>query len=459
MSEPMNLIPDSVDLTRPAHVPWSKDAEQSTIGGLLLDNAVFDDVRATVEPKHFFVQAHRTIFEAVEALVVACKPADVLTVAEHLNAHGQLDECGGLIHLNNLAQSVPSARNARHYAQIVRDLALRRTLMQAASEAADIACSTGSADAALDRIATIFSTVERAGARPEPRHIGQALAARCDHWSDLASGDVKSGTPTKLPTLDKALGGGIKPGKVMVLAARPSIGKTSLAQQIALSVAEQGFGVLLLSQEMTEGELVDRIAANVAQVNLGAIIEGRLKDSDWGSLSEAVDKARGLPVFLDDQPSLSLLDIRAKVRQTIKLHPLALVVVDYLQLCAAPVGKESRHHQVEALSRGLKAMAKELNVGVLLLSQINRASTQRDEPSLSDLKESGAIEEDADVVIFLQPKGNLPDGSQLLAAILAKNRQGKRGRVALSFQGATQRWVESTASVTPRATPSEPWSQ
>ena len=158
-----------------------------------------------------------------------------------------------------------------------------------------------------------------------------------------------------------------------------------------------------------------------------------------------------MPLYVDDQPALTLLDIRAKARMVQKRDPLALVVVDYLQLCASASQRDNRHHQIEAISRGLKALAKELGVCVLLLSQINRASTQRDEPSLSDLKESGAIEEDADVVIFLQPKGNLPDGSQLVAAILAKNRQGKRVRVALSFRGATQRWVESTADVSSRA--------
>jgi replicative DNA helicase len=429
-------------------VPWSVEAEQSVLGGLLLNNAMFDEVRSGLEARHFYNIAHRAIYLVIEAMIVAHKVADVVTVHAELKRTGREELTGGLSYLNDLAQSVPSAANARRYAEIVRDRALRRDLLAGADKVRTLAIDSNTAGDALDEISTLFTTMERAKAKSEPRRLSEAFAARADHWTDLGDGKITPGIPTHLPTLDRALAGGLKPGKVVVLAARPSIGKTSLAQQIALTVAKQGHGVLMLSQEMVEGELVDRAAANLGTLNLGAISEGKMSTEDWTRLTEAMEAAIGLPLFVDDQPALSLLDIRSKARLVQKQEKLSLIVVDYLQLCSSTSGKDSRHHQIEAISRGLKALSKELGVCILLLSQINRASTQRDEPTLADLKESGAIEEDADVVIFLQPKGVLPDGSQLLAAILAKNRQGKRGRVALSFRGATQQWVESTANVT-----------
>lgn len=450
----MQLIPDTIDLSdfiKPAAMPWSAEAEQSVLGCLLLDNAAFEPVRAVVEAKHFYSAAHRLLFETIEAMLLACKPADMLTLHERLKQAGKAEEVGGQKYLLELVGSVASARHASQYAHIVRSFALRRLLMDTASQAQELAKSCPEPEQALDQIAALFSNMERTRSKSEPRHFADILMARCDHWTDLESGEVIPGTPTRLPTLDHALGGGIKPGRVIVLAARPSVGKTSLAQQIALVVADQGQGVLILSQEMPEGELADRAAANLAEVNLGLISEGKLTKDDWPRLVEAMDRARTLPLYIDDQPAMTLLDMRAKARQVQRVAPLALVVVDYLQLCAGASQRGSRHHEIEAISRGLKSLAKELGVCILLLSQINRASTQREEPTLADLKESGAIEEDADVVIFLQPKG-LVEGRQLLAAILAKNRHGRRGRVALSFDGATQRWSESTANVSARTT-------
>lgn len=444
MSAQTNII-DLAGYTTVA-VPWSVEAEQSVLGCLLLDNAAFEPVRAAIEGKHFYSAVHRLVFETIEAMLIASRPADVLTVYERLKQAGKADEVGGQQYLLDLMHSVASVRNAGQYAGIVRGLALRRLLVDAAAEAQDIAKSCPEPEQALDQIAALFSTIERTRSKTEPRLFADALAARCEHWTSMESGEVVPGVATRLPTLDHALGGGIKPGRVIVLAARPSVGKTSLAQQIALAVADQGQGVLILSQEMPEGELIDRAAANLAEVNLGLISEGKLTKDEWPRLTEMMDRAPDLPLYIDDQPAMTLLEMRAKARQVQKRAPLALVVVDYLQLCAGASQRGSRHHEIEAISRGLKSLAKELNVCILLLSQINRASTQRDEPTLADLKESGAIEEDADVVIFLQPKG-LVEGQQLLAGIIAKNRHGRRGRVALSFHGATQRWVESTADV------------
>lgn len=245
--------------------------------------------------------------------------------------------------------------------------------------------------------------------------------------------------------MDRALSGGLKPGTLIPLAARTSVGKTSLAAQIGINVARQGHTVLLLSQEMAVGELVDRLVANLGRVNLGHLASGELEDGAWSGITDAVEAGKDLPFFLDDTPALTLAAIRTKARQVQRKRGLALLVVDYLQLCAATGAHDKRHHQIEQISRGLKALSKELGITILLLSQLNRASTQKEEPQLTDLKESGAIEEDADVVILLQPKALQPDGSLLVAANLAKNRQGKRVKVALAFRGEYQRWSESTA--------------
>jgi replicative DNA helicase len=236
---------------------------------------------------------------------------------------------------------------------------------------------------------------------------------------------------------------------VIVLAARPSVGKTSLATQILLHVAGQNQRGLMLSQEMTAGELTDRATAHLGAVRMDRLASGQLETEDWSRISEAAERARRLPVSIDDQPALSLLDIRSKARQAQRRGGLALIVVDYLQLCSSAGGTEKRHHQIEQISRGIKALAKELGVCVLLLSQLNRAS-EGDEPELHHLKESGAIEEDADAVILLHPMGSEADGGLLVLAKVAKNRGGRRGRIALSFDGRTQRWTKSVGDVSPR---------
>lgn len=213
--------------------------------------------------------------------------------------------------------------------------------------------------------------------------------------------------------------------------------------------------MLVLSQEMPRGDLVDRIAANLGRVRLELLTTGITPDDgeSWGRVVEAIERAGELPLEIDDQPALSLLAIRAKAQLVKAQRGLDVMVLDYLQLCAATDRKASRHHQIEEISRGLKTLAKELDICVVVLSQINRDVAKADrEPTLADLKESGAIEEDADVVLLLHPCRELPDGAQLIACLLAKNRQGKKGRVAMRFDGAFQRWAESDADVS-RAQP------
>lgn len=438
---------DDHDLRVPPH---SMEAEQSVLGGLLLDNSAWDCAGDLLTDSDFYRYEHRMIYAAIGALVNATKPADVITVFEHLQSLGKAEVCGGLAYLNALAQSTPSAANVKSYAAIVREHSEHRSLIAALGAAQDIAWSDdGTLAEKRDRIGGVIATLERRGMTKEPRQVGELVIERLAHYEALAEGEAVAGIPTGIDTLDRTFGGGLKRGKVVVLGARPTTGKTSLAGQVASTVAASGNVVLFLTQEMTTAELVDRFVANATGVQLGHLTSGRLVDEDWSRLSESTDRLGALPILIDDTPALTLHQVRAKARQVRRQHGLALLVVDYLQLCASPASTDRRHHQVEAISRGLKQLAKELDICVLLLSQLNRASTDRpdSEPEMSDLKESGAIEEDADAVLLLHPMGNEADGTLLVLLKVAKNRQGRRGRIALSFDGRLQRWRESAGNV------------
>ena len=430
-------------------LPWSNEAEQSVLGGALIDpDAVPRIADRRLTAGQFFDARHGAIWRAVCDLTSRRQPVDVITVHDRLQIAGQAEDCGGLAYLNALAQSVPSAANIRRYADIVQERALLRAGAAAADTARAIMLEPdGDPAEKIDRAAALFSALRQAGGKSEPRSLGELMTGRLDHWTALERGETPSGIPTHLPTLDRALGGGLKGGRVIVLAARPSVGKTSLSGQVAAACAAGGHPVLILSQEMPAADLVDRAAANLARVSLGALTTGRFEGDDWARITGAADEAGRMPLYIDDAPGLTLLEINAKARLMHQRHGLKLLVVDYLQLCAGSSPRDNRNQQIEEVSRGLKALAKELDITVLALAQLNRQSVQRSEPDLSDLRDSGAIEQDADTVIFLHPRGSQGDGSMLVAAIIAKNRQGRRGRLALAFRGDTQHWAECSADV------------
>lgn len=432
-------------------VPWSCEAEQAVLGGLMLDQerASIALADCPLTAADFFDSRHRTIWSAITAMEAARRTVDVVTVFEQLREHGQAEAAGGLAYLNAMVQSVPSASGVGRYAQIVQDRALRRAVIAAADQARELAHAPGDAAAAVDAAAALFVGLERSRTGGAPVALFELVTQRMAHWQDLAEGKAQPGVPTGLPSLDDGLGGGLKSGRVLTIAARPSVGKTSLATQIGLHVAGQRNSVLMLSQEMPSGDLVDRAVANLGRVQLACIATGQLDDGDAGRLAEGCDRAAALPFYIDDTPALSLGAIRAKARQVQQRAGLAVLIVDYLQLCAAGGRHDNRHHQIEEISRGLKTLAKELAIAVIALSQLNRGAADR-EPELADLKESGAIEEDADVVLLLHPMGHEADGALLMLAKIAKNRSGKRGRIAMSFYGGTQRWEPSCGNVSRR---------
>lgn len=432
-------------------VPWSPEAEQATIGSLLLDNTAAHRLAdVNLKAEHFFNAVHGQIWIATMALITASKPADVITVTSALG--DAAEACGGMSYLVAMANSVASAAHVKQYASIVVDMARRRALLAAGDQVQALAREPGDPSALLDQAQSILMGLQRQDARSAPVSLVESIIGRTARWEAMGKGEMAPGMRTHLPGLDKRLGGGLQRGRVIVLAARPSVGKTSLGVQIGLNVAEDSHRVLVLSQEMPRGDLTDRITANLGRVSLELLATGILPDDHdaWGRVVDATEKASTMPLEIDDQPALTLLAIRSKAQMVKAQRGLDVLLLDYLQLCAATDRKASRHHQIEEISRGLKTLAKELGICVIVLSQINRDVAKADrEPTLADLKESGAIEEDADVVLLLHPKRDLPEGGQLLAGILAKNRQGKKGRVALRFEGAFQRWGECDMDVSP----------
>jgi replicative DNA helicase len=370
---------------------------------------------------------------------------DVVTVLDALEVSGQAADCGGLKYLNDLAQSVPSARNAPHYAGIVKAYAAQRALLAAAVEALDVAKAKGEIGDKLDRIAALFAGLTHSHVSEAPRHIGEIARERTGYYLDLAEGNVVPGWPTRIPALDRMLNGGLQPGRLYVLAARPAVGKSSFALQLCAAQAQEQRPALFLSQEMSGEEVTDRAVAHTGRLDYGSLLSGQMKDDDWTRATDALEMLAGLPVYISDEPALTLGAIKAKARQ---IKGLRVLVVDYLQLCSASesTSGSNRNAQVEEISRGLKALSKEMGVAVIALSQLNRKVEDRagKRPSLGDLRDSGAIEQDADVIVFLWPVREYPDqGRKIVGCGIDKNRQGRTGEFALDFDGARQRWHES----------------
>lgn len=437
--------------------PCSEQAEAAVLGCLLQDNAAFDLIGDMVTAEQFFIHANRLIFTSVASLIVSCQPADTITVFEDLQRRGDADQAGGLSYLDSLVTYRVSPANGRRYAEIVAEKAILRGLIQAADQVATLAYqpSTLSVAERLDQAQQAFQSVQIGNGRRMPRQIEDCVVDLLDRIQNRADGLTAKGISTGIPHLNRLLGGGWKGGKQVILAARPSIGKSSLAMRFCLTAALEGAPAAFLSQEMACEELVDRAAATLGRMDLENIISGQLTDEEWPRLTEAVERIRGLPLALDDQPALTLADISAKARMLKRQHGLKLLVIDYIQLCAGGKDKDNRHHQIEQLSRGLKNLAKQLEICILTLSQLNREVEKRTNgrPILSDLKESGAIEEDADVVLMLSRIGDEREGFRTIHCEIPKNRQGKTGFVTLGFDGRYQEWRETATPVEFKSAP------
>lgn len=414
--------------------PHSVEAEQAVLGGLLLDNTAWDRIADIAKVEHVYSADHRTILAQIVRLIDAGKPADVITVAEALESNNQLDGVGGLAYLATLAQNTPSAANIRRYAEIVRERAVLRKLVEVSGEIAEAAYNpagrTAAEIAAEAETALAAYTADDRDAG-EPVSAAQAMAEVLLRAEDAAG---RGGLMTGLADLD-TLTGGLEPGQLVIVAARPAVGKTAVALSIARHVAAQGGRVSFHSLEMGHRELAARLLAATARINARALKTGPSPD-EWERLAQATAAPGLAGLYLDDTPAASVARVRARARRLQRAGGLGLIVVDYLQLMAPADKRANRTEQVGSLSRGLKAVAKELGVPVIALAQLNRQSEARADrrPMLSDLRDSGEVEQDADAVLLLH---RASDDGAVIEAILAKHRSGPTGSFWLKFQAET----------------------
>jgi replicative DNA helicase len=438
--------------------PHSIEAESSVLGGLLLDNGAWDRVGDLLVDNDFYRHEHKLIYAAIGALINASKPADVITVNEYLQNQGKADEMGGLGYLNSLAQYVPSASNIRRYAEIVRERSILRKLVSASDEIATNAFNPqGKAiDRILDEAEQKIFNIGEEGSRMKQgfQSMDTLVVELLDRVQEMADNpnDI-TGVPTGFYDLDR-MTSGLQPGDMVVLAARPSMGKTAFAINIAEHVAlNEGLPVAVFSMEMGASQLAVRVVGSIGRIDQGHLRTGKLSDDEWPRLTEAIEKLRTVSLHIDETPGLTPSELRANARRLARqCGKLGLIVVDYLQLMSGSGGSggDNRATELGEISRGLKMLAKELQCPVIALSQLNRSVEQRTDkrPMMSDLRESGAIEQDADIIMFIYRDDYYNKDSKepgVAEIIIGKQRNGPTGTVKLTFLKNLTRF-ESLAS-------------
>ena len=426
--------------------PHSLEAEASVLGGLLLDNTAWDRVGDLLNENDFYRYEHRQVYAAIYALVSTSRPADVITVYEHLQSQGKADEVGGLAYLNSLAQYVPSASNIRRYGEIVRERAILRKLVSVSDDIATQAFNTQGRQVSQildDAEQKIFSIGEEGSRMRQGFHSMEDLVVELlDRVEEMAKNpnDI-TGVPTGFYDFDR-MTSGLQPGDLIVLAARPSMGKTALAINIAEHVAlQEGLPVAVFSMEMGASQLAIRMVGSIGRIDQSRLRTGKLNEDEWPRLSEAIEKLRSVSLFIDETAGLTTSELRANARRlSRRCGKLGLIVVDYLQLMTGSSGSdgENRATELGEISRGLKMLAKELQCPVIALSQLNRGVEQRTDkrPMMSDLRESGAIEQDADVIMFIYRDDYYNKDSKepgVAEVIIGKQRNGPTGTVKLTF--------------------------
>jgi replicative DNA helicase len=427
--------------------PHSIEGESSVLGGLLLDNAAWDRVGDILMDSDFYRYEHRLIYAAIGTLVNGSKPADVITVYEHMQSQGRAEEIGGLAYLNSLAQYVPSASNIRRYAEIVRDRSILRKLVTASDEIATNAFNTQgrSVSQIVDESEQKIFKIGEQGKRNNQgfQSMDTLVVNLLDRVQEMADNpnDV-TGVRTGFYDLDRQTAG-LQAGDLIVLAARPSMGKTALAINIAENVAlNEGLPVAVFSMEMGAAQLAVRIVGSIGRIDQGHLRTGKLTDEEWPRLTEAIEKLRTISLHIDESPGLTSSEVRANARRLSRQYgQLGLIVVDYLQLMSGSSsdGGDNRATELGEISRGLKMLARELKCPVIALSQLNRSVEQRPDkrPMMSDLRESGAIEQDADIIMFIYrdeyyTKDQCKEPG-VAEVIIAKQRNGPTGTIKLAF--------------------------
>ena len=433
--------------------PHSIDAEQSVLGGLMLDNDAWDRVAEKVVEQDFYLRAHRFIFAAMSRLAESSHPIDIITVSEDLEANQQLDDVGGFAYLGEIAKNTPSAANILAYADIVRERAVVRDMISVAHDIADAGYDTQGRTSAelLDFAETkVFKIAEqRANANEGPEPINAILAKTIEKIDELfrSPHDGVTGVSTGYVDLDK-MTNGMQPSDLIIVAARPSMGKTTFAMNLCEHAAiTSDKPVLIFSLEMPSEQIMMRMLASLGRIDQTKVRTGQLEDEDWARLSSAIEllNTKG-KMYIDDGSGLTPTEVRSRARRVAREHGgLSMIMVDYLQLMTVPGLSENRTLEIAEISRSLKALAKELKVPVVALSQLNRSLEQRADkrPVNSDLRESGSIEQDADLIMFIYRDEVYNDDSPdkgTAEVIIGKQRNGPIGRVRLTFHGRYSRF-------------------
>jgi replicative DNA helicase len=433
--------------------PQDLVAEQSVLGGMLLSKDAIADVVEIIKERDFYRPAHELIYDAILDLYGRGDPADPVTVVAELTKRGDIARAGGAPYLHTLISSVPTAANAGYYARIVRDRAILRRLVEAGTKIVQLGYSEeGDVDDAVDSAQAEVYQVTESRMSEDYIQLSQLLPAALDEIEAISAGVTREGVMTGFKDLD-ALTNGFHAGNMVVLAARPGVGKSTLGLDIARHASiKNGNTSVIFSLEMSRSEITMRMLSAEARVGLNNIRSGSLSDEEWGRLAKRMGEISEAPLFIDDSANLSLMEIRAKARRLKQRHNLKLIVIDYLQLMTSGKKVENRQQEVSEFSRNLKLLAKELNVPIIAISQLNRSPEQRSDkkPMLSDLRESGSIEQDADVVILLHRDEMYDSQSRSGEAdlIVAKHRNGQTRTITVAAQLHFARFADMAPAFT-----------
>ena len=429
--------------------PQDLTAEQSVLGGMLLSKDAIADVVEVLRPDDFYRPAHQTVYDCILDLYGRGEPADAVTVSAELQRRGELIRLGGAPYLHTLIATVPTAANAAYYAEIVAEKAILRRLAEAGTRIVQLAYGAApDVSEVVDRAqAAVYEVTERRTS-DDYTPLGELLNPALEEIESIEGHDGSlTGVPTGFTDLDE-LTNGLHGGQLWIVAARPAVGKSTLGLDFARAASiKNGMTSVIFSLEMSRMEITMRLLSAEARVSLQNIRTGRLTEDDWSRLTRRMGEVAEAPLFIDDSPHLTMMEIRAKARRLKQRNQLRLVILDYLQLMSSPKKVESRQQEVSEISRSLKLLAKELEVPVVAISQLNRASEQRADkrPQVSDLRESGSLEQDADAVILLYREDAVEKESARAGEadlIIAKHRNGPTGTVTVAFQGHYSRFVD-----------------
>jgi len=422
------------------NIPVQMAAEQSVLGAMILDNSVISTIAAQLRPDDFYGEPHQHIFETIVNLRDENSPVDLVSLSEALRRNKWLVSAGGSEYLTQLLDAVPTSANAQHYATIVKEHSMRRQLIRASADIARIAYEgADDVNEILDRSEKAVFEISQKRAVRNYHHISRLLSDTLVKLDEAArmKGRI-TGVPSGFPDLDR-MTGGFQNTDLIILAARPAMGKTSLALNFCTNAAKAGVGVGIFSLEMAGEQLAQRILCSEAMVDLKNFRMGLLEDQDWDNLSEVIEPLNRAPIYVDDTPSISMMELKSKARRMKMEHDIGIILVDYLQLITGG-NSESRQQQIASFSMELKSLARELRVPVIALSQLSRKTEERPDhkPKLSDLRESGSLEQDADIVMFINREEVYKpetDRKNIADLIIAKHRNGSIGEVELSWLG------------------------